>query len=218
MQLQILKYLSVPVLIAANIVPLIGVFYFGWSIVEVILLYWSESAIIGFFNIAKMWIAKGMPKQLMLNDRVVMIGNEGDLRAAKLKMIPFFALHYGIFMFVHLIFLITFIIINNELSFGLFYSLVLGFIFLFLSHVISFWTNYIGRNEYESADVGSLFMYPYRRIILMHVAVLFGAILAGDESTGTLVILILGKTVFDLFSHINERNDFGFSRGSSEPL
>jgi hypothetical protein len=49
-------------LIAANLVPLFGVLFGGWKLHEVIVLFWVESAIIGFYTLLKMavigkWLA-----------------------------------------------------------------------------------------------------------------------------------------------------------------
>jgi len=37
-------------LILSNLVPLFGVLFFGWSISTILILYWSENAIIGFYK------------------------------------------------------------------------------------------------------------------------------------------------------------------------
>jgi 4-hydroxybenzoyl-CoA reductase subunit beta len=44
-------------LIAANLVPLAGVFLFGWEVFPLLLLFWFENVIIGFFNALKMLFA-----------------------------------------------------------------------------------------------------------------------------------------------------------------
>jgi len=43
-------------LIAANLAPVGGVLFFVWIIDDVLLLYWAESAVIGFYNLARMWV------------------------------------------------------------------------------------------------------------------------------------------------------------------
>ena len=49
-------------LLAANLVPLAGVLLWGWKLHEVIVLFWAESAVIGFYTLLKMavvgkWLA-----------------------------------------------------------------------------------------------------------------------------------------------------------------
>jgi len=58
------------VLILANLVPLVGVLYFDWSVLDILLLYWTESVIIGLVNVLRMAnsqsdnILSGLPLQL----------------------------------------------------------------------------------------------------------------------------------------------------------
>lgn len=45
---------SVVVLILANLIPLVGVLFWDWSVFEVVVLYWLENVIIGGIYILKM--------------------------------------------------------------------------------------------------------------------------------------------------------------------
>ncbi|MFC1689170.1 DUF6498-containing protein [Pseudomonadota bacterium] len=52
-------------LIVANLVPVAGAVFLGWKLSDVMVLYWAESAIIGFFNVCKIavigrWFALGV--------------------------------------------------------------------------------------------------------------------------------------------------------------
>ncbi|MFH0875861.1 MAG: DUF6498-containing protein [archaeon] len=195
------NYFSVPVLIAANIVPLIMVLFFGANLFEILILYWSESAIIGFFNIIKMALAQG--------------GNEKHANVQKLFLIPFFMMHYGIFMSVHLVFILILsgIISLNTPNFNWISALtniIIGFISLFASHAISFFTNYIGNKEYKTALAGLLIFSPYGRIIIMHLTILFGMFIfmLTGYSIIVLVLLIILKTLVDLGAHLAERSGF----------
>lgn len=51
---QLVFSISSLALIAASIVPLWGVTYAGWKMFTILILYWFESAIIGFFTVQKM--------------------------------------------------------------------------------------------------------------------------------------------------------------------
>ena len=79
-------------LLAANLVPLAGVLFFGWSVFATLLLFWVENVIVGAFNVLRMLVAQ---PQI------------GAMWAAKLFMIPFFTFHYGMFVTVHGIFVLT---------------------------------------------------------------------------------------------------------------
>lgn len=49
----ILRLPSVIFLILVNLVPLAGVFVFGWDVGFLMLIYWIETVVIGLFNIPK---------------------------------------------------------------------------------------------------------------------------------------------------------------------
>jgi len=51
--------ISIGSLILSNLIPLIGVLFFGWDVSTILILYWSENVIIGFYNIFKMAMARG---------------------------------------------------------------------------------------------------------------------------------------------------------------
>src|SRR5690349_14467835 len=80
------------VLIAANLVPLAGVLFFGWSVFATLLLFWVENVIVGGFNVLRMlWAQPDNPLAWV----------------AKAGMIPFFIFHYGMFTTVHGLFVLT---------------------------------------------------------------------------------------------------------------
>lgn len=192
--MDLFKYPSLIVLLIANLVPLYGAYAWGWSVAELMLLYWSESAIIGFFNILKMVLAgatlsaSGSPIRLALP-------------LLKLFYIPFFTVHYSGFMLGHLIFIIALFV--KDFSIELLLTVLVGVISLFISHSASFMMNYVRRKEYENAFVGTLMFAPYPRIIVMHLTIIFGAFI-----NAPIVILIAGKTIADAFSHLKERETY----------
>ena len=76
-------------LVVANLVPLAAVLSGRWSLFSVMFLYWAENAVIGGYNILKILLAQGGSRSSWL---------------ARLPLALFFAMHYGIFWFVHGIF------------------------------------------------------------------------------------------------------------------
>src|SRR5438552_16780075 len=77
---------SALVLVAANLVPLAGVLFFGWSVFATLLLFWVEDVIVGVFNILRMLTA----------------APDNPLAwVSKVFMIPFFTFHYCVFVIVH---------------------------------------------------------------------------------------------------------------------
>jgi len=185
---------STMMLIIANLAPIVGSVFFGWNLGDVMVLYWAESAIIGFFNVCK----------------IVIIG-----RWAALLMGPFFVGHFGGFMAVHFLFLYTIFVApemgtvsENELAevAQLFITLWPALAALFISHAFSFYTNFLGRHEYRDRTVNQQMTEPYSRIIFMHLILIFGGglvMILGDPTP--ILILVIGlKIYFDIKAHLKQ--------------
>ena len=197
------------VLIVANLVPLIGAVAFDWDVASILLLYWSENVIIGFYTALKMAIAP-MPVP--------------PLHLAKLFMIPFFIVHFGGFCFGHLMFLLIFLGGGHaEPSVERFRELlppgvlwpVLG---LFVSHGVSFVHNHLLRGEYRRLPLPQLMIQPYGRIILLHVAIIAGGmpVMLLGSPTPLLVILVLFKIVMDVVLHVRSHRKAAETDGADD--
>jgi Family of unknown function (DUF6498) len=57
---------SAVLLLAANLIPLVGVVFFGWSLLTILVLYWIENGIVGFWNVPKIVLAQGSLVPTML--------------------------------------------------------------------------------------------------------------------------------------------------------
>lgn len=267
---------SAIVLIAANLIPLVGVVFFGWSLWTILVLYWVENGIVGFWNVPKILLARGgaVPQVMpaMPEDAVWAASGGDPVRASQLRaqweqmrqaqqaaldaaaaqgagaaqrvaadqpvaldpnrgpldvnplvgrarvfgqpvgggtgrsaLAIFFLLHYGIFWFVHAIFVfmlpaffggnllqpscggllpeldpgsITFTdpaICGSPFGEIVWSNVLLGAIVLFASHGASFVFNYIGRSEYLTTTPMRRMAAPYGRVIVLHVTIIFGA-------------------------------------------
>src|SRR5260221_13300985 len=82
---------SALLLVAANLVPLAGVLFFGWTVFATPLLFWVENVIVGGFNILRILLAQ---PQI------------GAMWAGQVFMIPFFTFHYGLFTTVRGLFVL----------------------------------------------------------------------------------------------------------------
>ncbi|HKY20292.1 MAG TPA: DUF6498-containing protein [Vicinamibacterales bacterium] len=182
-------------LIAANLLPLAGVLFFGWDLAEVFVLFWAESGVIAFYTALKMAVV-------------------GKLFA--LLAIPFFIGHFGGFMAGHFLFIYAFFVRGvaasgpapgvREALLDIFDPLWTALAALFLSHGVSFFTNFIGRREYVGAKVNALMTAPYKRIVVMHLALIFGGwiIMLLHSPVPALALLIVLKTVMDFSAHRKE--------------
>lgn len=51
--------ISTLLLMLANLVPVARAYYLGWDLTSVLLIYWSGSAVIGFYNFCKIFVIGG---------------------------------------------------------------------------------------------------------------------------------------------------------------
>jgi len=177
-------------------------------------LFWSENVIIGVINVLKMLTANP----------------ESPVSwAGKLFLIPFFCVHYGMFTFIHGVFVIalfggglrhgagfptpeTFWQIAHENYLG---WAILG---LAVSRGISFVTNYLLNGEYKRASLQQLMQQPYGRIVVLHIAILGGGflMLALHSPELGLLLLVALKIAFDLRGHFAERKKFAGNPASEK--
>ena len=199
-----LSHPSTLFLLTANLIPLVGVTFWDWDLFLLMMLYWSETAIIGFWHILRMAL---------------------ETKFFALFLVPFFCVHFGGFMAVHFLFLMT--------LFGKAYAgkvhnvheyvdqilieakLWVPFTALFISHGISFFINYLKPKMDQDfglspvpqgvkpLDPGELMAAPYRRVIVMHLTIIFGGFLtlALHLDKAAFYLMVAMKTVMDLGAH-----------------
>lgn len=198
------------ILILANLVPLAGVLWWDWDAFVLLCLYWLETAIIGFWTIL----------------RVTTLSQEngspgGRSIAAALGMGGFFTVHAGLFMTVHMVFLsalfagpwatkihdardfIRLIVIGMGLWIPL-AALFVGQGAVFVNDAVNRFA--FGKTLPSSANTGEIMGGFYKRIVLMHVAIIGGGFVA--QAIGTmapLVVLVLLKTAIEVRLWMRDR-------------
>jgi len=204
--------LSLVILIASNLIPLIGVLFFDWNAVLVLALFWIENLIIGGFNVIKLISLSVYNK---------------ELKALFLSL--FFIIHYGLFCTGHGTLLWNILNLGdvenvNYISsilgnFGALFDKAANVLFAFIdkfkpqiwfgitaitiSHLVSFVENFILRGGIFTAKANKLMAEPYTQVIVLHVGLLIGALAA--EKFGSplwlLLIIIAFKISMDITQH-----------------
>ena len=217
---------AVAALIVVNLLPLVGVVWWGWDMWTILVLYWIENGIVGAFNVAKILRADGTTPAgrggMRFDGRPIETAGRGPLAG-------FFVLHYGIFWVVHGVFVLTFlplvtgisldpeVVISPDGSIGnpfeLFRSagpdwrlVAIGAVGMALSHGASFAFNFLGRGEYRSVSPSQLMLAPYSRLVVLHVTIIVGAMASAwiGAPIGALIVLVVLKIGLDLFFHLRE--------------
>lgn len=208
-------WLDIPAiaLLAANTIPLYGVLFLNWDAFFIVILYWAENIVVGFYNILKIAFA-AVPHP--------------TAHLGKLFLIPFFTIHYGGFTAFHGFFVLAiFNKANIKVMEGpawpcfLVFVQILGSIIkqvyliipsqtkiavfaLFISHGISFVYNYLLKREFAATNPGKLMGSPYGRVVVMHIAILASAflVMAIGSPVALLLVLVVLKTILDVKLHL----------------
>ena len=199
-------------LVAGNCLPLLGVLFLGWDVGALVVFYWSENLVIGAYNLLKMAAVGGVK-----------------------ALLPgfFFLIHYGGFCAAHGFFILSMLLdvpaTLGEATWPLFLvflqmllqvigqvlanappAWLLAFLGIFLgllvTHGYSFVTNFLLGGERRRETIASLMAAPYRRIVVLHVAVIAGGfgVAALGEPLVLLIALVVLKTFADLALHRRE--------------
>jgi hypothetical protein len=198
-------------LIFANIVTIVLAILGNWDLATVMFIYWAQSIIIGLFSVASILgadtAALGADLQKPIHER----GGSDKItprfvRTYKCIMAGFFTLHYGLFHWGYYTFIVESGLFGtvNFADPGIWFSCGLFFANHFYSHI-----TYRHKGPKDARYVNEQFFTPYRRIIPMHLTIIFGSIVIfalevfGITSTlPVLVLFLLLKTYSDINAHL----------------
>ena len=203
-------------LVAANLLPLVGVLLWDWDVGAILLFYWAENLIIGVFNVVKLL----------------------SLGIGSIFFALFFAVHYGGFCAGHGFFLASMFELaplealgnlgtsGGFETIGRFSALVpnfwlWGLAALVVSHGLSVLVNWFGRNERAQTTSSQLMTAPYQRIVILHVVIIFGGIAVEflGSPIALLLVLVIVKIVIDLRAHLKEHGlSWRSLLGAGEPV
>lgn len=154
----------------------------------IIWLYWCQSVLIGFFNFFDLLTTRDLEiTGMKLNGRQVNgIKGKGSLAF-------FFLVHYNVFHLVYFFFLASdykFSVIDLPLF-------KLALMCIFLGQALLFFQRKWNRQT-TPATPQSFFIFPYLRILPMHLMIMLPAFLGFNPA---LIFLVL-KTIFDLAGYV----------------
>ena len=197
------KQASILLLIAANLLPVIGVVYWGWDVFSILFLFWCENVVIGAFGILRTAIF------------AMRLNKVGGLFTSL-----FFTVHYGGFMFGHVMVLMSLFLVRSDKSrdsMSDFEYVLSGFdrwtwaaiAALFVSHAFSFVRNYLGKREYEAMSTMGAMAMPYKRMVITHIALIAGGFLLTslNQPLAGLLLLLGMKIALDVVFHRREHKE-----------
>jgi hypothetical protein len=220
-------------LVVANAFVAFQTFRHEWGYYEVMLIYWVEVVILGFYNILRMLVV-GVVGAAPLGAwaaRWVDLGSALNRLAFTAIGVGFFVVKFGAFAFTIGLFVLLLPALldvdGDGSAAGVPRALTAagpGFLMaagvLGMSHGVSFARNFLAGREYDRIDVVSLAFWPYVRMSLVAATLLVGLAIAGllqgvgrhAAFAGVMVLLKLGV---DAVSHVLEHRRLAAGRAAA---
>lgn len=204
---RVLRIPSAWVLVVVNLLPIVGVFVFGWNPFDLIIAYWVENLVIGVLNYFKILIAQGDYKK---GEVKIDAGAGIKTMVNKIYLAHFFLFHYGIFTAVHGVFVFTmFAEASGTVGANTIFSLIGFGLALLFSHIFSFFYNFLGKDEYQLNSPDYYFSLPYGRIFPIHITIIIGGLFTQTvgASWPLAVVFVILKIIIDLGGHFVEHKN-----------
>lgn len=187
---------SLLLLLTSNIAAIVSVLQNGGSAQMALWVYWSQSIIIGFFNVLKIVCASDAQidtNPIRINKKTI----ESKPRA-KLFLAGFFTVHFGLF---HVAYFVCLLIapFGGSTDTFVFSTILPATLLFFLNHLFSFFYN---RRRERHTQIGSYMTMPYFRIVPMHLSVIIGLFLG----SALLPFFMILKSIVDVLAHAFERH------------
>jgi hypothetical protein len=218
----------------ANLVPLAGVLLFGWEAFDIVFLYWAENIILGAIIVLMICTWDPIPtlneaptretkkrrrKSKKSKKRMARTQFNRPNWLSKLGAVLSFLSGYGVFCLGHGLFVVVLFtskrpeegltaVLRETLDKLAEHHLWWAIAIIAAGHLYSFYSNYLHSGVYRTTIDPEFFIHPpYGRMIVLHLAIIFGGWITQEYgmSSGVLIALIVGKTVLELKSHIEEK-------------
>lgn len=196
------------IIILANLLPVYGVWFMGWSAVEVFIVYAMETLILGILTVFKLLMAT------LAQGVNTWYNNGAQSTVSGLFFIVFFVMHYGIFTLVQTsIFAGVSRIIpigkSPEYFFFHFWEFInqdIGIMLLIfvLSYLLRDLLPFLIRKEYLHTPMLMLMFQPYGRIIIQQFTVILGSMFLTFKLGAVFVLVFaLVKIVAEVYFPLN---------------
>jgi len=189
-------------LLAANLIPVAGVWFLGWNPKEMFVVYALETVIAGLFTLLKMGITTMVKKQ----------DDWHGTGGSKKKMpgwffMVFFIFHYGMFVAIQMGMFLAVSGMGNDTGFGLFSFfnkipellttenlwVLAAFVLSYILHNLS---GFILTGEYKTASLSYLMFQPYARIFVQQFTVIAGSIFISFGAGKIFILIFAGVKIF----------------------
>jgi Family of unknown function (DUF6498) len=206
--------------LVANLIPLAGVWWWGWDVFQVLVLYWMQTVMVVIWTLLHLHklpgeklgdiTVNGVERPATHQDLLLLIGGVGFVFCA--AHAPFLWVLFSGEWSLRVHGPVTFwqhMVIASGAWAPLLINVIAGAVSYIETPPWSAFMCWIGQRiglaetSHADGDVGSVITPMLGRVVLMQVAIIFGAMLAQVVgSTAPLLILIGLKTLADLSGHV----------------
>jgi hypothetical protein len=191
--------------LAVDLLPVLAVFAFGWGATPLVALYWLENLVIGAFTIFR-----------MIGTAIASVAS----LAMALFMVPFFFFHYGMFCFVHGVFLRLFAggegggdnlepVSLIRWALGTAPEMLWFVAAIAAVSALYYVFDFLARGDYRTSNPQLEMFSPYGRIVTLHIAIILGAGVAFtlSEPLAGVLLLILIRVAFGFLQTLQRRRE-----------
>ena len=192
------------ILIVANLLPVIGVWFWGWHPTEAFIVYALETMMIGIMTVCKLLAAT------FAKGKDDWYANGKKTQQSGFFFILFFIAHFGIFALVQTtmfsqaagitppgsglfhFFFKWYTYVNNDVLY-----MLLAFS---ISYIIRSFIPFIANNEHKTTSFLLIMFQPYGRIIIQQFTVILGSMFLALGAGKMFILVFVGiKIFFELF-------------------
>ncbi len=187
-------------LIAANLIPVYGVWFEGWAARETFLVYALETFIIGVFTVLKLAITTLCKKtDLWYN-------NNTATKVSGLFFILFFIVHYGFFALIQTSLFSAVANIGSPNS-GLFHFFLHWYEYInkdilimlggfILCYLLTDLIPFVGNGDYKRVAMIRLMFQPYGRIFIQQFIVILGSLFLNFNLDKLFILVFAGIKIW----------------------
>jgi len=190
-------------LVVANLYPVIELLVKDEPVGSLLVVYWIQLMIIGFFNAVKLAVIT---------------------RWKALFIVPMFAVMYV--SIINIFGIIAGGLLDDQMqgtawheSFSMANYRVTAVVF-FVNHGLSFWLNFIKGREFETTTWETQLGKPFLRAMPMWLAALVGGFVGGflNSAAWALILVLPVKLALDVFGHFVDNGMLGLEEDPARPL
>lgn len=225
---QLPKQSAIFTIIISNIIPIIGIIFWGWTPFYVFWLFWMETLIVSFFNAIKIIMCRGDEMEVKLHQSKMPFAKTHSNHSSHWrKGIIYIFFRLFIFAFYSLFIIVFLGFMSNTPENAFKNSQVLAFantsfnyalLAFFCSQLVQFYAEFILNENYKTTHPSDFSTIFDGRQLVLHIAIVLGAVISqfmikgGTQNTFSMVIVVvifaILKTLYDVWSYRGIKNLF----------